>query len=144
MASTTINVFKNDTILGQVTYGDGYFHFANDNFTYTGFNGGDAAYDSGGNLQALRDFSAFVGYTHQWTEKFRSTATFGYLDLQNAASQDPLAYHQTFYTSGNIVYQIRKRMSVGLEFLYGQKEDKAGSSGDVFRIQAGFSFALFD
>jgi hypothetical protein len=143
MASSGLNVFENDSLQLQTTFGDGYFHVMNDNFTYTGFNGGDAAFDSAGNLKAMQCFSAMVGYTHQWTDKLRSTGSFGYVDLDNEASQGPLAYHRTYYGSVNVVYQIRKRLSIGLEGLYGKKIDNSGASGDVFRVQLGLAFALF-
>ena len=34
-------------------------------------------------------------------------------------------------------------MSVGLEGLYGEKETKDGSSGDVWRVQVGFVYSIF-
>jgi len=144
MLATSLNVFERDSIQAQLTYGEGYFHFANDNFTYTGFNGGDAAYDAAGDLQALPYYSAMLGYTHHWSDKFRSTATLGYLTLDNEASQGPLAYHKTYYSSVNLVYQLNKRLSVGLEGLYGKKEVNNGDTGDVFRIALGLTFSLFD
>ena len=144
MAATSLNVFEKDSVQGQLTYGHGYFRFINDNFTYSGFNGGDAAFDSNGDLVALPCFSAMAGYTHHWTDKFRSTATFGYVNLDNATSQGPLAYHETTYSSLNLIYSIRKRLTIGLEGLYGRKEVKSGDNGDVFRIQVGLAWALFD
>ena len=144
MLSGGFDVFKRDSVQAQVTYGEGYFHFVNDNFTYGGFGGGDAAYDSHGHLHALPYWSAMAGYTHHWTDKLRSTASFGYVNLDNESSEGPLAYHETYYTSGNLVYQIRKRLSIGLEGLYGRKEVKSGDTGDVFRVMVGLSFSLFD
>ena len=144
LLATSLNVFERDSVQGQLTYGEGYFHFANDNFTYNGFSGGDAAYDSAGNLKALPYWSAMVGYTHHWSDKFRSTATFGYLNLANEASQGPLAYHETYYTSFNLVYQLHKRLSVGLEGLYGKKEVSSGDTGDAFRVVMGITYSLFD
>lgn len=144
MASAGLNVLERDSIQAQLTYGEGYFHFVNDNFTYGGFGGGDAAYDSRGNLQALPYWSAMLGYTHHWSDKFRSTASFGYVNLDNETSQGPLAYHDTVYSSVNVVYQLRKRLSIGLEGLYGRKEVKNGDTGDAFRVMVGLSFALFD
>jgi hypothetical protein len=42
------------------------------------------------------------------------------------------------------VWQLRKRLSVGLEGLYGQKETQNGQTGDVWRIQMGLVYSLFD
>ena len=144
MAATSLNTFCKDSLQAQVTYGRGYFHYMNDNFTSTGFNGGDASYDSSGELKAMTCYSGMLGYTHYWSEKVRSTATGGYVHLQNEFSEGPLAYHKTIYSSVNVVYQMRKRLNVGLEALYGKKDVKDGSDGEVFRFQLGIQWALFD
>jgi hypothetical protein len=144
MGAAGINMFGKDSLQAQVTYGEGYFHFANDNFTYSGFEGGDAAYTAAGRLKALPFFSAMGGYTHHWSDTFRSTASVGFNNLDNASSQGPAAYHKTFYSSVNLVYQLRKRLSVGLEALYGKKEVKNGDTGDVIRVQMGVTMALFE
>ncbi|MGZ4974122.1 MAG: DcaP family trimeric outer membrane transporter [Limisphaerales bacterium] len=143
MAATSLNICK-DSVQAQATFGDGYFHYMNDNFTYGGFNGGDAAFDSSNNLKALQCYSGMLGYTHNWCDKWRSTATVGYVNLKNEFSEGPLAYHHTLYTSANIVYQLRKRVSIGLEGLYGKKEVKDGAEGDVFRLQLGVQWGLWD
>ena len=141
--STSLNVFEKDSMQAQVTAGQGIFHFCNDNFTYKGFNGGDAAYDNHGELKALGYFAPMLAYTHQWTEKFRSTATSGYVNLQNVGAQDPAAYHETYYESLNLVWQMRKRLSVGVETLYGYSKQNSGEHGDVWRFQMGMVYSLF-
>jgi hypothetical protein len=141
--SASINVFKKDSVQGQLTYGEGIFHFCNDNFTYGGFTGGDAAYNSSGELKALDYLAVLGGYTHQWSEKFRSTVTTGYVKLQNESAQSGAAYHETYYESANIVWQMRKRLSVGLEVLYGYNNQYSGEHGDVWRIQTGMVYTLF-
>ena len=142
-ASTSLNLFANDSAQAQITYGYGIFHFSNDNFTYDGFNGGDAAFNDSGQLEPLRYVAPMVAYTHQWSEAFRSTATFGYINLENEGQQTGAAYHETYYASANFIWQIRKRLSIGLEGLYGYKDDKDGAHGDVWRIQTGMVFTLF-
>ncbi len=141
--SANFNIFENDSVQAQFTYGDGIFHFSNDNFTYPGFNGGDAAFNDRGQLRALQYVAPMVGYTHQWCEAFRSTVTFGYVNLQNEQEQTAAAYHETYYASGNVIWQVRKRLSIGLECLYGKKIDGGGSNGDVFRFQTGLVYSLF-
>jgi len=49
----------------------------------------------------------------------------------------------TYYTSGNLVWQLRKRLSIGLECLYGYKEENNGANGDVWRVQTGLVYSLF-
>jgi DcaP outer membrane protein len=140
--SANLNVFAKDSVQAQFTYGDGIFHFCNDNFTYAGFNGGDAAYN-GTTLRALTYIAPTLGYTHSWSDKFRSTATCGYVNLQNTVSQSGAAYHETVYGSVNVVWQLRKHLSIGFEGLYGYKKDKSEATGDVMRFQTGLVYSLF-
>jgi DcaP outer membrane protein len=142
-AAASLNVFAADSVQGQVTYGDGIFHFVNDNFTYSGFNGGDAAFDSHGKLQAMEHTTYLFGYTHKWSDEWRSTVTYGHVHLLNQASESPEAYHETSYYSGNLVWQMRKRLSVGMEVLYGEKIQKDNAKGDVWRFQTGMVYSIF-
>ena len=54
----------------------------------------------------------------------------GYVKLDNESSQGSDAYHVTQYGSANLVWQLRKHLSVGLEGLYGKKEVQSGATGD--------------
>ena len=137
--STSLNVFDRDSLQAQLTYGEGLFRYFNDDFQNN-----DAAFDSSGNLTAIPAFGAMIGYTHKWADTLRSTASYGYVHLDNQFSQQPNAYHITHYASMNLVWQIRKRLSLGLEGLYGFKEEKSGADGDAFRIQLGAVYSIFD
>jgi outer membrane DcaP-like protein len=137
--SSSLNVFDRDSVQTQLTYGEGLFRYFNDDFVNN-----DAAFDRSGSLTAIPAFGAMIGYTHKWTDYLRSTASYGYVHLDNQFSQGPDAYHQTHYASLNLVWQARKRLSLGLEGLYGHKEEKNGADGDAFRIQLGVLYSIFD
>ncbi len=137
--ASSINVFKRDSFQTQLTYGEGIFRYMNDDFMNN-----DAAYDSSGDLQAIPCFGAMAGYTHRWNDAFRSTVTYGYVNLDNESSQGADAYHETHYGSLNLIWQLRKHLSVGLEGLYGKKEVQDGDTGDVWRIQMSLMYSLFD
>ncbi|HEY9500339.1 MAG TPA: DcaP family trimeric outer membrane transporter, partial [Pyrinomonadaceae bacterium] len=137
--STSLNVFDRDSMQAQLTYGQGLFRYFNDDFQNN-----DAAFNSSGNLTAIPAFGAMIGYTHKWTDTLRSTASYGYVHLDNQFSQQTNAYHLTHYASMNLVWQVRKRLSLGLEGLYGFKEEKSGADGDAFRIQLGAVYSIFD
>jgi hypothetical protein len=128
-----------DSLQTQVTYGQGLFRYFNDDFQNN-----DAAFNSSGDLTAIPAFGAMIGYTHQWNEYLRSTASYGYVHLDNQFSQQPDAYHQTHYASLNLVWKARKRLSSGFEALYGHKEEKSGADGDAFRFQIGALYSIFD
>jgi hypothetical protein len=136
--SWVFDVGQRDAFLGQLTYGEGIARYGNDTFSPL-----DAAFDEDGNLRALPYLGAFLGYTHWWTEKWRTTATYGYVELQNELSMGPEAYHRTNYASLNAVYQFRKKMTLGAELLWGKKQQQDLLSGDVWRLQFGIAYKLF-
>jgi hypothetical protein len=137
--SLVASTFGKDSLQGQLTYGEGIFRYCNDDFVNN-----DAAFDGNGNLKAIPYFGAMIGYTHHWNDEWRSTASYGYVHLTNLASQAPTAYHLTHYASLNVVYQIRKRLSLGLEGLYGSKEENDERRGNVVRVMFGLVYSLFD
>ncbi len=134
-----LNAWDDDTWQGQVTYGEGLFRYSNDDF----FNN-DAAFDRDGDLEPIPYLGVMTGYTHRWTSAWRSTASAGYVHLDNSSSQAGDAYHQTVYSSANLVYQYGARLSIGAEVLYGRRETKDGSDGDVVRLTAGLVYSIFD
>lgn len=136
--SAVFTTFGRDSLQAQLTGGQGIFRFINDDFQNS-----DAAFDKAGNLEPLPYFGAMLGYTHHWNEAFRSTASYGFTNVDNAWSQAGSAYHSAHYASLNLMWQIRQRLSVGLEELYGSKETNDGSDGDVFRTQLGLVYSIF-
>jgi hypothetical protein len=136
----SLNVADPTTIQFWFVYGNGVGGMGND----TSFLNSDAALDANGRLVALRYWSAMGAVTHRWTPRWRSTATYGYVNLENTAAQEDNAYRLSHYASANVMYQVFKRLSVGLEGLYGYKKVKSGADSDVFRIQLGFAYSIFD
>src|SRR6185369_1322866 len=105
---------------------------------------------STGDLEALPYWSVMAGYTHRWSDTWRSTISYGYVNLDSLSSQSGASgtpgefYHTTQYASANIVWQLRKRLSIGLEGLYGIQEVRNGlDSGNHWRIQLGMVYSLF-
>jgi len=136
--SVVKSFFTRDSLQLQGTLGQGIARFDNDDF----FNN-DAAYNQAGDLKALPYIGAMVGYTHGWSEKLRSTASYGLVNINNETSQGPNAYHQTHYASLNLMWQPFKLLTLGLEGLYGHKEVQSGAAGADWRVQCGVVYSLF-
>jgi hypothetical protein len=121
--------------------GEGVGGLGND----SGFDNADAGFSAGGHLEALPYQSGMLALTHKWTPRWRSTGTFGYVHLDNSSLQSPLFYNETYYGSVNVIYQLFKRLSIGVEGLYGKREVNSGAdSDDVFRVTIGAVYAPFD
>ena len=84
-----LDLTKNDSLQLLGVYGEGVGGQGND----AGFVNSDAAFNANGNLEALPYWSAMIGFTHRWNEQFRSTLTYGYVNLDNASGQDATFYH---------------------------------------------------
>jgi hypothetical protein len=139
--SVGLDLTKNDSLQVLGVYGEGIGGQGND----AGFFNSDAAFASNGSFEALPYWSGTFGFTHRWNDQFRSTISYGYVNLDNSSGQTGTFYHSSHYASANVVWQLRKRLSVGLEGLYGTKEANNGvDSGDHWRIQLGMVYSLFD
>jgi hypothetical protein len=139
--SAGIDVFRNDSVQLLGVYGEGVGGMGND----TSFLNSDAAFDADGDLVALPYWSLSAGFTHHWNKAFRSTITYGYVNLDNTDGQVDTFYHVSHYASLNLIWQLRRRLSVGIEGLYGFMEARNNQdSGDHFRLQLGMVYSLFD
>jgi hypothetical protein len=140
-ASAGIDISETSTLQALAVYGKGVGGMGND----TSFLNSDAAFNSAGTLEALPYTSLNLGWTQKWTKELRSTFTYGRVKLDNTNGQSQAFYHTSTYASANVVKQLHKRMSVGLEALYGKKEVRDGrTSDDMIRIQLGMVYSLFD
>jgi len=136
----SINVTDNDTFQFYGVFGEGIGGMGND----AGFDNSDAALDNDGDLEPLQYVSGMLAFSHRWTPRWRSTATYGYVNLENTGMQAADAYDYTHYASANVVYNIFKRLTVGGEVLYGFRNVRSGDDGDVVRFQMGLVYSPFD
>ena len=130
-----LSTFGQDTFMFQIAYGEGIGRYIQDlSFESNGM-GNDAAPSSSGDLKALPAFAAMAAYEHWWTTTLRSLATFGLVDVDNTAGQADSAIARTYYTSANLVWSPFRLMTVGVEFLYGKRENNNGDDADAKRLQ---------
>ncbi len=110
---------------------------------YVGDLGGldlDAVVAPGGDLQTLREWGAWVGYTHLWNGRWRSTLTYGRLYLERDAVLDPTAFRRSDYAAANIVWAPAPSWSWGLELLYGKLQQQDGEDADAMRLQTSLKY----
>jgi hypothetical protein len=131
-----VNVFepvakgKQDNLVFQVAGGEGIANYIND----TAGLGLDGFVNNHGNMEALFLWGGFAAYQHYWAPKWASSLGYSYLEVNNVSGQAPNAYHAGHYVVANIVYYPVDRITLGLEALYGIRQDNNGSSGDDARI----------
>ena len=132
-ASGAMRIYGRDNVVYQVAYGNGISRYVRD----TVGQGLDAAprTQTDLTLKALPLFGPFIGYQHYWTRSVRSSATFGFLQVQNTAFQPGNIYHKSTYSSANIIWNAVGSLNLGAEFMYGWVEEKDGARANAPRIQ---------
>jgi len=93
------------------------------------------------NELALRDnFGLFTAYQHHWTKSLRSNAMIGYAKADSYSWQPGNAFESSTYGAANLMWKILPYLTMGVEYGYGQRENKDGSDFDNHRIAVGVQF----
>ncbi|MCW5551399.1 MAG: porin [Verrucomicrobiae bacterium] len=135
--SGRLKVFGADSLMASLLYGEGIGRYIQDLPSGSG-----AVVDAAGNLHTLPAWGAMVGYRHEWSETWRSTASYSYVTLDHRAELSDFAYDSTHYAQCNLIWAPTKNLYVGLEYLYGYKEARNGSTGDDHRVQISLQYKL--
>jgi DcaP outer membrane protein len=121
-----------DSLLFQAAAGNGIARYIND----TSGLGLDAVLSTSGNdLDGLDTFAGMIAYQHWWHRKWASTVGYSIVTIDNSDSEPGSDYHSGQYGVLNLRYYPAERVMLGVELLYGVREDKDGSSGDDLRVQ---------
>ena len=125
---------EKDNFKFQVVYGAGIGSYNNDG----GFD--DALFNSSGDLKTIDSFQGFGAFQHWWTSSLRSTAVFGWVDVDNRSEQSDDSLDRTLYAAGNLVWSPLKQVDMGFEYLWGERKNKNNDDGTARRIQATTKF----
>jgi hypothetical protein len=153
MGATVSGVFPfhyfglTDRFIFQLNAGRGVARYIND---LNSLGGQDAVFHpTTGELHPLPAVGWYFDYEHQWKEwettrvmKLRSSFIWSFVTVDNLDFQLDDAYHQTNRYSVNLVFSPIERIDVGIEYIYGTRENKNGARGssDQFQIVGIFRF----
>ena len=117
----------NDNFLFSITYGKGIgSHFNNAQ--------ADAFFDtSKSSLEALAVYAVTLGYEHSWNEAMKSTFTYCCIEIDNHEAQPSDSLKGTEYASGNLVWYTNAHWQLGIEGIWGKRDDKDDASASNFR-----------
>ncbi|MEO1282354.1 MAG: DcaP family trimeric outer membrane transporter [Pseudomonadota bacterium] len=119
----------NNIAFGGV-YGAGFTHFYS---SFVGDLGGIIAED--GEVDPTEIRGAYLGYQHFWTDRWRSTVTASFFDLDQPLGADPLSFDNAERFSLNLFYTPIDGATFGLEGIYNNIETFDGSEGEGVRIE---------
>ncbi len=102
----------------------------------------DAAPASADRDQLLGMFGWMVGLTQEWNDTLSSNFTYAENTLDNAPLQRPDEVHKTTYLAANLLSQPLDRVTVGIEYLFGLRQNIDGGKGNANRVQFAVIFDL--
>jgi hypothetical protein len=123
-------------ILGQYAVGRGINRYLQDP---NGL-GLDAVFDPIGGFRALYSVGWFVCYEHWWTEKLASNFCYGGINTALPEAVPGDTYRGGKYAAVDLIWLPYPGWGVGIEYLYGEREDKDGQNGFAHRIQVGAQY----
>jgi hypothetical protein len=135
--SGTINITKKHKILYQATWGRSIAHFIT---TFTG-TGQDAAFNPITNkFESLTSYSGFVSYGFNWKKDISTNLSIGSANQVNKSFQSNDAFKNSMSFSVDTFWRVIEGARVGLEYVYGQRWDKDGTTGAASRVWALFYY----
>ncbi len=87
------------------------------------------------NAEAVQSFGWLAYYNHWWTDQWSSTIGFSQHQQDNTAGQTDTAFKRGSYGNLNVLYYPWKNVTTGLEFVWGELEQKDGQSATDYRLQ---------
>ena len=85
-------------------------------------------------LETIGIFGFYTGFQHFWSERFRSNLVYGYVDPDNPEFLDDDTLESTNYAAANLIWSPYQSVTLGVEYLWGRRENKNGDAGDANRI----------
>jgi hypothetical protein len=101
----------------------------------------DATFDPVNGFRTIPSYGWFVAYEQWWAKRWASNFTVGGSSWSNLTDTLPDGtYKSATYYSANLIWLPVERMGVGIEYLYGTRENKDGQFGTAHRLQAGIQY----
>jgi hypothetical protein len=129
--SGKIETWGKDSLMTQVTYGEGVARYRG---------GNTAAFDSNGDLEAIPVVGAMLGYQHYWCDEWRSTVTYSWAGSDPPSGTPTTATETIDYLAANVIWQFCDRAWAGVEYLYGSRSQFDNTQGEANRVQMSVRF----
>lgn len=129
-----------DRFIFQLNAGRGIARYVND---LQSLGGQDAFFNPlDGTLHPLEAVGFYLDYEHQWKEwerarkmKLRSSLIWSFVNVDNLGFQLPSAYRRTNRYSINVVFSPIERIDLGVEYIYGTRENNDGNKANAEQLQ---------
>lgn len=131
-----IKVGSKDDIRIQGTYGHGLGRYLA--LAYLN----SSVINNEGDLEAITSVNGYVSYLHYWSDKWRSSINYSFLEANNPVFTGMVANKKAWSASANIICSPVPQLLFGIEGMYGYRGLEGGTGDGFYRLQlsARYSF----
>jgi len=129
--------FGSDTLRLGVVYGEGIANYMNDG----GMDMGTERLTEDP-MAAVPLTGVVAYYDHYWDEAWSTAVGYSYTEVDNQRFQGAEAFQKGEYASINLLYSPAKPIMMGVEYLWGQRTDNDGDTGEDNRIQFSMKYSF--
>jgi len=126
--SGALKLLGKDSITWQAAYGHAIASYVNDG-------GVDLAPGNDLRAETVPSTAWLLYYNHAWSPQWSSAIGYSEHRQSNTGGQLGSAFRKGSYASANLLYYPTKNITTGLEFIWGQRENKNGASEPDYRLQ---------
>ena len=131
LVSGSIRLGDNNQLFFQAVAGDAISSF----IAALSSAGLDAVFDpQTQKFETVRSMGGFFSAYHRWTDELISYITAGITNVVNEGYQGGDEFNASQYVSANLFWDVAAGTKVGLEYSWGRRENKNGSSGTANRL----------
>lgn len=130
--SGSADLWQGGKLVASGTYGDGVGRYIIDGVGQDGF------VDAAGNLHTIKSWGAAAQITHDFNAQLSAGLAYSYYSLINTFAPTDTDNLQIIHAS--LFYKPNKRVLIGGEVIYGEKELANGQNEDATRLQTSFQF----
>jgi hypothetical protein len=123
-------------VLLQYAFGSGIGRYIQD----TSGIGLDGAVDLNGDFQTLDIQGGTASYEHWFSDRWLTTLTYSNVNVLSTDAQPGTTFAGSDYVAAALWWIPMRNMSIGAEFLYGERENQNGERGRADRIQTVFQY----
>jgi len=127
-AAGKINTSGPDNLRFMLNYGNAMGRYDENNFF------ADATFNQQGDIELITSYSGMLAYQHWWDKAWRSNVEYGiaYADQPGFAA---LANQQTQSVHANLLWSPMLQTTIGLEYIYANRELTNHQNGELHRLQ---------
>ena len=127
-AAGKISTSGSDNLRFMLNYGNGMGRYDENNFF------ADATFDAQGNIHLITSYSGMLAYQHWWNKAWRSNVEYGIAHADQPGFAG-LANQQTQSVHANLLWSPITQTTIGLEYIYANRELVNQQDGELHRLQ---------